>query len=247
MIYIDISAEMAQFRNYFYNSSVVSYPFFPRTSVLGFLASILGLEHDSYYALFNTSQIGVCLKTPVMKETKTHNFLKTDGLAKNFHSQMKIEYLRNANDKPLMYRVYIEGCNEDEILAAIDNGRGYLRYLGTTECLAQIDDYNSVDYQELPGNETYYIDSVLPVDIIEELLFDDEEGFFHYEKNRIVYHFKENRVSLGVVDMLTETKRLQILARLKNDLSFFVSDETKVAGRLVKTVSKNWSDTVYVF
>jgi len=113
MIYIDISAELAQFRNFFYNSSVVSYPFFPRTSVLGFLASILGKEHDSYYDEFKNTFVGVCLKTPITKEVKTVNFLKTDQkMDVNFHSQMKMEYIRSSTNERLTYRIFYEGENE---------------------------------------------------------------------------------------------------------------------------------------
>lgn len=244
MIFIDVSGEMAQFRNFFYNSSVVSYPFFPRTSVLGLLASILGLEHDSYYEEFKNSFVGVSLKTPITKELKTQNFLKTDGLAKNFHSQIKMEYIRSSSSDRLTYRIFYEGENEEKILEAISDGNGYLRYLGTTECLADIDRYEKVEYQELKDREDLYIDSVLPINIIEDLSFEDDSGFFHYEKNRIVYNFKDGRESLGVVDILTETKRLQILATLKEDLSFEVSDVLIIQGRLVETHNR---EIIYVF
>ncbi len=244
MIFIDISGEMAQFRNFFYNSSVVSYPFFPRTSVLGFLASILGQEHDNYYDEFKNSFVGICLKTPITKEIKTVNFLKTDGFAKNFHSQMKMEYIRSSSNERLAYRIFYEGANEDKILQAIEEGNGYLRYMGTTECLADIDRYEKVDYQELRGGDSYYIDSVIPIDIIKDLSFEDDKGFFHYEKNRIVYNFRDGRESLGVVDILTETKRLQILVTTKEDLSFVVSDILTIHGQLIKTEN---GEIVYVF
>ena len=244
MIYIDVSAELAQFRNFFYNSSVVSYPFFPRTSVLGFLASILGKEHDSYYDEFKKSYVGICLKTPITKEIKTVNFLKTDGLKNNFHSQMKMEYILSSSNERLTYRIFYEGDNEDRIIEAINEGNGYLRYMGTTECLADIDRYEKVKYQELQGGECYYIDSIIPTDIISDLSFEDDKGFFHYEKNRIVYNFKDGRESLGVVDILAETKRLQILVTTKEDLSFEVSDVLTVYGRLLKMES---GETIYVF
>ena len=244
MIYIDVSAELAQFRNFFYNSSVVSYPFFPRSSILGLLASILGKEHDSYYEEFKNSQVGLCLKTPITKEIKSVNFLKTDGFKKNFHSQMKMEYIRSANEERLTYRIFYEGENEEQILQAIKKGDGYLRYMGTTECLADIDSYEKIDYQELSGGQKYYVDSVIPIDIIAGLEFDDEHGFFHYEKNRAVYGFRDGRESLGVVDILTETKRLQILATLKENLSFEVSDVLTINGRLIQTHNK---EIVYVF
>ena len=244
MIFIDISSEKAQFRNFFYNSSVVSYPFFPRTSILGLLASILGKEHDSYYEEFQNSLAGLCLKVPIVKELKTVNFIKTDGFAKNFHSQMQMEYIRGANNDRLLYRIFYEGQNEDKILQAIDEGGGYLRYMGTTECLADIDGYGEIDYQELDGGKRYYIDSIIPTDIIEDLDFKDSKGFFLYEKNRIIYNFKEGRVSLGVVDILTETKRLQICATLKDKLSFKVSDTLVIDGKLIESSS---GDIVYVF
>jgi len=248
MIYIDVSAELAQFRNFFYNSSVVSYPFFPRSSILGLLASFLGKEHDSYYEEFKNSQVGLCLKTPITKELKTLNFIKTDIFMTsgkyNFHSQKKMEYIRSANEERLTYRIFYEGENEEEILQAINRGDGYLRYMGTTECLADIDSYEKVDYQELSGGQKYYIDSIIPIDIIAGLEFDDEKGFFHYEKNRAVYGFRDGRESLGVVDILTETKRLQILATLKENLSFEVSDVLTINGRLIQTHNK---EIVYVF
>jgi len=155
-----------------------------------------------------------------------------------------MEYIRSSNSKRLTYRIFYEGENENRIIEAIKEGNGYLRYMGTTECLADIDRYEKVKYQELKGGECYCIDSVIPIDIIEDLSFEDDKGFFHYEKNRIVYGFKDGRESLGVVDILTETKRLQILATLKESLSFDVSDVLTVHGRLIETNNK---EIVYVF
>jgi CRISPR-associated protein Cas5 subtype I-B len=247
MIYIDVSGEMAQFRNYFYNSSVISYPFFPRTAIIGFLASILEREHDAYHHEFADAKIALCIKTPLMKEIKTVNFLKTDGFAKNFHSQTNMEYIRSANEQPLTYRIFYSGALEQEVLTSLKNGAGYLRYLGTTECLASIDHFETCEPERIMAPEsTYYIDSILPVDVIENLEFDDDQSFFHYEKNRIVYAFENGRKSLGVVDILAETKRGQIKASLKNELTFQVSDVKTVQGELLRSGTKE-NEIIFVF
>lgn len=247
MIFLDVSGEMAQFRNYFYNSSVISYPFFPRTAIIGFLASILERGHDAYHHEFADAKIALCIKTPLMKEIKTVNFLKTDGLAKNFHSQTNMEYIRSASEQPLTYRIFYAGSLEREILMSLNIGAGYLRYLGTTECLASIDHFETCEPEAIAESETfYYIDSVLPVDVIENLEFGDEQSFFHYEKNRIVYAFENGRKSLGVVDILAETKRGQIKASLKSDLSFQVSDVKTVQGELLQSGTKE-NEIIFVF
>lgn len=242
MIFIDVYGESAHFKSHFQNSSNISYSYFPRTAAIGFLAAILGYEHDSYHEDFASGLIGISILEAVFKESKTINWLNY-GTNQGVHSQQKIEYVKSQTGD-VGYRIYYCGEREDKIISSIKNGNFYTLYLGVTECLAEIRDFGLMDEKRIEVSDGYMqIETVCPKDIIDDLDFEPMDGKYPlYEKTRVVYSFSKGRLSNGVVDVISETSICQIRARLNRSLEFKISENSTKTAKLVE--SKNGKTAV---
>ncbi|MGI6414014.1 MAG: CRISPR-associated protein Cas5 [Syntrophomonadaceae bacterium] len=95
-----LCGKMAHFRKYYSNSSALSYWVPPRTTIIGILAGLLGMERDSYYESFSLEecQIGLALCSPLKKTMQKMNLLMVkssndlNGSA-DYHSQTATEFV----------------------------------------------------------------------------------------------------------------------------------------------------------
>ena len=97
-----MSGKLAHFRKYYANNTAFSFTIPPRTTLMGIVAAIMGLERDSYYELLASENIhfGVRVITPLKKSFHRLNFLsiKTLGdLSKKMSSDFWGEGGENSN------------------------------------------------------------------------------------------------------------------------------------------------------
>jgi CRISPR-associated protein Cas5h len=125
LICFDWCGKMAHFRKFYANASALTHTVPPRTTVLGLLASIIGLPRDSYYSNsieykeFDSLLIGVQLMTPVKKINQKLNYLKIDSVniddfrgfdnRKQVSSEFIIPQDIRSSGGIVKYRVYV-GC-----------------------------------------------------------------------------------------------------------------------------------------
>lgn len=81
MLRLQVTGKMAHFRKYYANNTALSYFLPPRTTMMGMLAAMLGLEKDSYHKSLASAQIriGVGILSPVKKSFHRLNLLKIKG------------------------------------------------------------------------------------------------------------------------------------------------------------------------
>lgn len=74
----DIKGKFAHFRKFHGNNTALSYSIPPRTTIIGILASILGLEKDSYYQDFShlNLKVGVQVLNPIKKSFHRLNYMR---------------------------------------------------------------------------------------------------------------------------------------------------------------------------
>ena len=156
----------------------------------------------------------------------------------NYQARQLLDNARFAkNPYPLVKEAFdIHSRMQNGMFAIFDNGQK-LAYINEHKKYINALFHSTTTPQDIQETFNRWIN-------YKRTLFDDENGFFHYEKNRAIYGFRDGRESLGVVDILTETKRLQILTTLKEDLSFEVSDILTIDGRLIQADS---GEILYVF
>lgn len=95
-----LRGKMAHFRKYYSNSSALSYWVPPRTTIIGIIAGLLGMERDSYYDQFTLQEchIALALCSPLKKTMQKVNLLMIkssndlNGSA-DYHSQTATEFI----------------------------------------------------------------------------------------------------------------------------------------------------------
>ncbi len=95
-----LRGKMAHFRKYYSNSAALSYWVPPRTTIVGILAGLLGMERDSYYNDFSLSEcyISLALCSPIKKTMQKMNLLMIKGSndlngSAEYHSQTATEFI----------------------------------------------------------------------------------------------------------------------------------------------------------
>ena len=224
------------FRKFYTNSSSLSYPFPPRSTLAGLIAGLMGYERDSYSEDLGLEQckIAVSVQTPVRSVMQTINYLKTVELD-GFHgadnsTQVPVEWIFPEIDNPkLRYRVYITNEDRDWLeklntLLTTDTWI-YPPYLGMSECLAQIAHVATVsDWTfEQPENATP-LTTIIPVQALDgapELIPGSQ-----IVKERIPLALDHERKLEAICDVLYERTGKGITAHL-NRPAFHVSYEVQ--------------------
>lgn len=120
-----LRGKMAHFRKYYSNSSALSYWVPPRTTIIGIIAGLLGMERDSYYGQFSLHKchIALALCSPLKKTMQKMNLLMIkssndlNGSA-DYHSQTATEFVipMDLVNGYLDYKIWIN--HEDEVIQA---------------------------------------------------------------------------------------------------------------------------------
>jgi CRISPR-associated protein Cas5h len=82
IIQLDLKGKMAHFRKYYANNTSMSFTIPPRTTLMGILAAILGINKDEYYEVLASDKIriGIALCSPIKKSFHRLNLLSIKSL-----------------------------------------------------------------------------------------------------------------------------------------------------------------------
>lgn len=167
LLIFDISSKLAHFKKINTNSSALTYMFPPRTTILGLISGIMGLDRDSYYQDFENKQvdIGVEMVSKNRVFLQTVNYLmikgKSDITGSKNHSQNPIEFM--VSDNNVCYRIYFT-CKNEELYTKLKNVLEQENYyyqpsLGPAYCLADIDFIGEFEYSYYSGDDYISINS----------------------------------------------------------------------------------------
>lgn len=229
------------FRKFYTNSSSMSYPFPPRSTLAGLIAGLMGYERDSYMAdlSLKNCKIAVAVKTPVRSVMQTVNYLMTksptnfDGSAGG--TQIPIEWIfPEVGQTQLQYRVYVTHQNQDwlnSLDGLLKNGSWvYPPYLGLTECLAQVKHIATLsDWTFGQPEEKVPLTTVLPSLVLDgppELIAGSQ-----LIKERIPLALETNRKLEAICDVLYERTGKGIIAKVnrKAFLCFYEENDKEVS------------------
>lgn len=190
ILIFDLKGTMAHFRLPDTTVTHASYPFIPRTTLHGLLASILGLESLNGGQSGNGGEgdnlVGIRLMSPVKS-----SFQKVSMLGKgwagsgsdSFNRPVSIEVIVNPH-----YRIYYTGPHLGELENMIDSGRSkYHTYLGSCFCPVVPKYVNTQSAKELhPVPSVLTTNTVVPTFAVERLIPQPgceyaRAGGFHYE------------------------------------------------------------------
>jgi CRISPR-associated protein Cas5h len=206
ILIFDLIGKMGHFRKIDTNSSSLSYSFPARTTIVGMLAGILGMERDSYYEVFspNRCQIAISVRTPVRKVMQTVNymFVKSKAHLNNSegHTQIPLEFVLPGGDEAnLQYRIYFSHRDPsvyESVRQRIQASRYvYPPYLGLSELLGQLKWIAETEGTLLESNDAVPIHSVVRIPDLRErsIQFSSETRFLkefmtrQFTNERMIY------------------------------------------------------------
>lgn len=195
-----ISGKMAHFRKYYANNTAFSFSIPPRTTLMGIVASAMGLSKDSYYEEFASEKInfGIRVIQPLKKSFHRLNFLSVKSIgdmAKNWSSDLRGENGRiqtpfeiitgwDIGRNEVSYQVFITSTElGNENFEKIKNHflhkePVYKVSLGIANFGASISEIQLLRDNNIRKKESedfILINSAVPVKIIEELKFEKDE------------------------------------------------------------------------
>jgi len=166
--------KMAHFRKYYTSASALSYTIPPKTTIVGLLAGMLGMQRDTYYDAFNDWSIGIEVVSPVRKIFQKMNYLKVENAIKiglntnnleitgvNNRTQIAVELLipENIRSEVLTFKIYIgTKQTDDDNFTKLKNCLKDYRFeygfaLGTANMLGYFQNYKC-DYEFESVNES---------------------------------------------------------------------------------------------
>lgn len=115
IISFDIVGKQAHFRKFYSNSTALSFTIPPRTTIMGMIANMMGLERDSYYQDFASDAIRISLgvKSQLKKSIYRLNYLRIKGnndfRGLNGRIQLPLEVISGYDIRKddVIYRIYI--------------------------------------------------------------------------------------------------------------------------------------------
>jgi CRISPR-associated protein Cas5h len=185
LLVFDVSGYMGHFRKVYSTTSSLSYMFPPRTAIMGLVASILGLDRDSYYDDFAPEhcRIAVGLRGPVRKLVQKILYLNTDTLdeyhlrgtySKEPRVPIAVEMLVPEPPQPqLGYRIYLHHA-ADETMSVLAGRLASRRFsypvsLGLTGCLATVTLVDRVAAEFITSKQSLPIRTVIPQSKLAEM------------------------------------------------------------------------------
>ena len=190
----ELIGKFAHWKKFYTNSSSLTYYFPTRTNILGILASVLEMDRNSYYQMFNKDNldVAVSLKSKVKKKITSVNYINTKGKDNSSHTQIKLEILlpQNPRKEVIAYKIYIKAKTEqakdkiNEVIERVKNKRlGFGVYLGQRAFrgdLLFIKEHNEKPLEEatevstvcpkeningdLDFNNSFYVSDIIPID-----------------------------------------------------------------------------------
>lgn len=167
LIIFDLTGAFAMFRKFYTNSSSLSYPFPPRTTVGGLIAGLLGYERDSYSEDLGPERcdIAVSVRVPVRRVMQTVNYVMTEGNVWTKHAggfdgtgdnplPTPVEWVfPTLGETKLRYRVFVhhrDSAFAEHLSGTLrDGAHVYPPYLGMSECLGQVEHIATLENWEL--------------------------------------------------------------------------------------------------
>jgi len=218
LLVFDIWGDFAHFRRGYTTTSALSYPFPPKSTLIGIIAAILGLpnkknEEDNYCKVLSSENIKLSLRiiNPIKKIIIKENFIDTKhGLThweiqrKNQppRTQIPLEFIKNP-----YYRVYVWIGNmySKRLKELIENKQTfYTPYFGISECLANLKFVKQFTKEKIKTikktKDFCEIDSIIPLNAVKEDFIIEEN--IPYGSVKIPIFIDEERIVEGYQEFI---------------------------------------------
>jgi len=217
-----LKSSVAHFRQPDTTATHATYPFPPRPTIHGLLASVLGIDFDSEDGekfLHEEHFIGFTLINPVrtvIAQMSMHGKGFTGGGGDTFNRLTTIELVVSPN-----YLVYYTGCRLNELTERIKTSQSvYHTYLGSAYCLTFPSFKNFFPLvEEIPAGEPGSLACVVPQNVIKEI-FVESDGNYALAR-ALPYRHIGGRIFEQTVNVVYEKngKPLRLIAQKKPEIA----------------------------
>ncbi len=224
VVVFDIWGDLALFRRFDTNTSILTYSFPPPTAVLGMLGAILGLDRDDYIEQLSGTRIGVGLLHPVKKMRMAVNYTNTKGrdmTGRKGRTQIPAEFVKDP-----AYRLYIvnEAIQEDLVAMVKGHKSVFTLSLGLSELLANFQYVGLYTCEQSSGKGV--VSSVIPTSVVDSIDFFSDLGIpKRMVKERVPVVMKPDRTVTKYEDVIVEENAETISGAFKE---FFTVGEKAV-------------------
>lgn len=174
VVVFDVWGDLALFRRFDTNTSMLTHSFPPPTAVLGMVGAILGLDRDIYIQQLQGTRIGIELLHPVKKVRMALNYKNTKGrdlAGKKGRTQIPAEFIKDP-----AYRIYIVNDTVQQDLGTMlkEHKSVFTLSLGLSELLANFQYVGTYSCEFSSGKQL--VGSVVPTSVVESIDFFAQEG-----------------------------------------------------------------------
>lgn len=240
----NVSGKFAHFRKFYSNSSALSYFIPPRTTIIGIIAGILGLERDSYYEDFSLDNCDIGIRTlrRIKKSIQRLKYLKVESpndlngsyFDKNqkmytANTMVPFEFLSPLNLREknsfVSYRFYYLSKTEthrphfEKLKQRLEEG-GNCHYpisFGTANFTAFIEDFSFYTNEEVELKKTdasVFIESAIPLTCLEEL---PNNHNYHLIQETLPMDFNRDRYLLKHSEIIFNLNCEPLSVKLKSN------------------------------
>ncbi len=248
----DVCGKFAHFRKFYSNSSALTHFIPPRTTIIGMISGILGIEKNTYYEDFSLENcdIGVRVLAKVKKSMQKLKYLKVESVndlngsyfqsGQNMHianTMVPFEFLSPLKIREtgcfVSYRFYCHSKTQrnrphfEKLKDQFDKGKvcHYPISFGTANFKAFIDDVVLYeDVETLSSNERIPIDSAIPLNCLRE--FPDNANC-HLVQETLPMDFDKDRYLKADSQVLFDLNCHSLHVRLKSDHLLLSHDDRK--------------------
>jgi len=224
VLVFSIKGSLAHFRQPDTTATHATYPFPPRPTIHGLLASVLGLDFDGEAGrafLQEEHFVGLSLLKPVRTvcaQMSMHGKGFTGGGGDSFNRLTTIELVVSPH-----YLVYYTGSRLRELVELIRAGQSvYHTYLGSAYCLTFPVFHGLYQLEEVvPGKEEPLpFSCVVPQEVVKEIIF--EPGKNYAVARALPYRHTGDRVFEQAINIIYETNGspLEIKARKSPEINY---------------------------
>lgn len=227
ILVFDIFADYGHFKKPYTTTSPITYSFPSRTTIIGVIGAILGIEKNIVNEELSSENSNIALQIlkPIKKIMIGHNLIDTKKAIKmariKTRTQVKFEYV-----KDVKYRIYFQSDNEyyEKLKKLLENHQTvYSLSLGLSECLANYEYIGEYNISKKVGDTD--IVSVVNTKFInfESVNFNTETEIF---SDRFARDMKKDREVIEYSDIIFERNAKKI--PLKNIEYYKVEDKGNI-------------------
>lgn len=162
----DISSEYGFFGKYNSTTSPITYPFPPRTAVIGMIGAVLGFNRFEYVEKLskNNALVAVQLINNIKKQNMGFNLINTKESFSKIKNRTQIGFELLKNPK---FRIFIHIFNEEyftDLVKKIESGKThYTPYMGLTQFTAKTEFVDLAESRLFENNQNVKIISTIPL------------------------------------------------------------------------------------